>query len=491
MAKSSVNKGVKRLHSLDAAEVSLVPEGANRRRFLIFKSAKGNQMAQPNEQQQNLHKLISQTDPEVMKKVESHLAAHAQKMSGGKAPPAAPVEKAPETAMGPMDDQAHAAIKAIVRIASPFKGKIPADLMHQVLDAAGYEKAGDPVDPKLEETGNDDPAGTVGAEGDASHVGDGHKEAGFMAIPEMIEGEDDDVLKGWDGEEDDEGEDEDEGADDGDGELKGKKKKEGAKDGAKDGDKEDPKKEEGKDDGKKEAKKGAKKDVMKSHMHEAAQAAEGAYKEHMAKMGYEKYPEAKMHMKMKQEMQKTKDGDTVEKEKGEKVSKSATATPVLATVDPATKREMEAVFKSNKELVQKNADLEARVKAQEVAVREKEIVAKAATFSHIALPQEEIIATLKDADKVGKESFERVCKNFDTLNEQGKSSRLFGEFGSHLPNPGNSSDNAWLKIEKAAEGYVAKSGEKMSSAEATDRFLKTAEGQRMYADYKSGRKDGI
>lgn len=449
---SKVTKGLTRLHSLEAKEVSLVPEGANRRRFLIFKSARGKPMAQPHEE---LHQMISKTDPMVMQKVDHMLKSHGSvRKDPAPAPVAAPdkgqVQDPPGTdggeatpggehAEGALPEQAHAAVKAIVRIAAPFKGKIPPLLMHQILDAAGFELTSG-------EDGED--AETEGDPG-AMHEGDGHKEAGFAAIPEKIEDEKDDVLK-----------------------FKVSK----AKPFGKDDDEDD----EDEDDGEEH-------EVKKSHMREAAEKANGIYKEHMEKLGYAKYPDAEMAMKVKKEKH-------VIKEKGEHVSKAATGTAQnLPTVDAATRRQFELVAKSNKELVEKNASLEKRIAAQESATREKEIVAKAATFTHVALPQDEIIATLKDADKLGGKSFERICKNFDTLNEQGKSSKLFGEYGSNLSTTGsgNSSENAWMKIEKAAEGYVAKSGTVVSKEAAVEQFLKTSEGQKMYAEYKNGRKDGI
>jgi hypothetical protein len=455
---TKVTKGLTRLHSLEAKEVSLVPEGANRRRFLIFKSAKGeSQMPQPHEE---MHQLISKTDPVVMQKVDHMLKSHGASVH--KDPAHAPVEPPDkgqpadpegsdggeatpggEHAGGPLPEQAHAAVKAIVRIASPFKGKIPPLLMHQVLDAAGFELT----------SGEDGEGHEVEGDPGAMHIGDGHKEAAFMAIPEKIEGEENDVLKFkvgkakpfGGGDEDNEGSDEDDGDDE-------------------------------------------EHEVKKSHMHEAAEKANATYKEHMAKLGYRKYPDAEMAMKVNK-------GKHVIKEKGEHVSKAATGTAQnLPTVDAATRRQFELVAKSNKELVEKNAKLEERIAAGERREREKEIVAKAATYTHVALAQDEVVAMLKDADKNGKESFERVCKNFDTLNEQGKSSKLFGEFGSNLSHPGNGSsvsESAWAKIEKAAEGYVAKAGLNVTPQAAVEKFLQTTEGQKMYAEYKSGRKDGI
>lgn len=406
---------------------------------------------------EELHQMISKTDPMVMKKVDEMLKSHGvQKAPEGAAPaptepagheqPADPGgtdggEHAPEGehAGGQLPEQAHAAVKAIVRIASPFKGKIPPLLMHQILDAAGFELTSPESGDGHEVEG--DPG--------AIHIGDGHKEASHMAIPEKIESEENDVLK-----------------------FKVGKKKFGAEDGEDDEDEDD----------------GEEHEVKKSHMGEAAKAANAVYKEHMEKLGYRKYPDAEMAMKVK----KTKMAKHT-LEKGEHVSKAAPGTAQNLPMDAATRRQFELVAKSNKELVEKNDRLEKRVAAQEAQVREKEIVAKAASWQHVALPQDEIVATLKDADKIGKESFERICKNFDTLNEQGRTSNLFSERGSNLSTAGggNSSETAWAKIEAAAKGVVAKSGTKMSDAEAVESFLKTAEGQKMYAEYKSGRKDGI
>jgi hypothetical protein len=399
-----VKKGLTRLHSLDADEVSFVPEGANRRRFIIFKSAGGKSMPKPHEE---LEKLISKAHPEVMAKVDEMLKAHHEKMAG--------VHKdGEEQDYHEVHPHAHAAVKAISRIAAPFAGKVHPELMHGALDAAGHKlehkEAALEGENEEEEYDEEEHEGQSGA----MHVGDGHKLGGFMAIPEEIEG------------------------------------------------------------------------VQKEHMHEAVAHANKAYHEHLEKLGYEKYPAAEMAMK-------SKDGKPVMKAKGESVSKSANGAPDLSTVDAKTRQKLEAVLKSNdntvKELVQKNADLEARIKAGEQKEREKEIVAKASTFKHIALPQEEIVATMKDADKLGKESYDRVCKQFETLNTQGEKSRLFSEYGSNLS--GNTGGDAWEKIEKAAEGYVAKSGQKYSKADGINAFLETADGQKMYADYKAGRKDGI
>jgi len=225
--------------------------------------------------------------------------------------------------------------------------------------------------------------------------------------------------------------------------------------------------------------------IEKEHMDGAKEAAHKAYKSHLEKLGHRMYPDAEMAMK-------NKDGKPVMKKKEEHVAKEF-KTSNLDGLKPKARRELEGIFKSNKELIQKNADLEKSVREMKEQSREKEIVAKAATFAHVAIPKEDIIETLKDADKLGAKSFERVCKSFEALNEQGKTSKLFGEFGSNLPESGNSPEAVWAKIEKAAQGVVAKSadGKDLSLAQKTEIYLKTAEGQKMYDQYKAGRKDGI
>lgn len=226
--------------------------------------------------------------------------------------------------------------------------------------------------------------------------------------------------------------------------------------------------------------------VSKAHMDEAMADGQKAYKEKMEKLGYRMYPDAEMTMK-------TKDGAPVAKEKGEPVSKSATPATTnaldLSTVDASTRQKVEKIFKSHNDAI---TSLQEQIKARDARDRHKEIVAKAASFQNIGLPSDEIVATLEDADKVSKESYERIVKNFEVLNEQGKNSKLFTEMGSNLPAGSNDSANAWAKIEKAAQGWVAKSGDtKMSNAQAVEAFLNTAEGGKLYADYKAGRKDGI
>jgi hypothetical protein len=416
---------LKRLHGLEAGEVSLVPQGANKKRFLIFKNAEGKM--QPHKQ---LLDLISKADPEVMQRVDERLKQHAAQFGAEPAmdqPAQKPVQKedmndvAEENEVravaAPLDEQSHAALKAVVRILSPFREKLPAGLVHDVLDAAGFEEAEEPS----EATGlyNNAPgANRVGEGYQQPQLGDvmEAKAGGFKAIPAKIEGEEDDVLG----------------------------------------------------------------EVKKSHLHEAVEKAQCVYKEHLEKLGYRAYPDAEMAMK-------TKDGEPVMKTKGEPVSKSAGSALDLSKVQPETRQQLELVLKSHKELVQKNADLEKRLQDHEEANRKKEIVQKAATFGNLPLPQDDIVAQLEDARKVSPEAYERVCKSFSLLNEQSKTSALFNEIGSSHPAAGSSSHDAEAKVKAIADGIVQKNANGMTHDQAMEIAWRTPEGQRLYAQYKAGR----
>lgn len=219
--------------------------------------------------------------------------------------------------------------------------------------------------------------------------------------------------------------------------------------------------------------------VKKSHFHEAVKSGNTAYNEHLEKLGYEKYPMAEM-------AQKNHDGQPVEKRKGEQVAKSGTD---LSRVDPKTRAQIDQIFETNKELVAKNASLEARVAAGEAETRRKELVAKASGWTHLGLPQGDVLAQLLLADKAGKESLELVCKNFEAVNAQAKAGGLFGEVGSSQA--GGGAGDPWAKIEALAGAYVAKASGKVSKADAVSAVLETDEGKKLYAEHQAARPKGI
>jgi hypothetical protein len=223
-------------------------------------------------------------------------------------------------------------------------------------------------------------------------------------------------------------------------------------------------------------------EVKKGDFYAAVDKAHGVYKGHLAKLGYRKYPDAVMAMKT---------GDEPTKEKGEKVTKSANDTSSdLSGLDPKARSAVEAVFKSHKELVAKNAALESTVAGMKSAARQKEIVAKAAEFRHLGIPEADIVAQLTLADKSGAEAFELVAKNFAAMNSQAKQANVFGEMGSSAGSTSGEGD-AYGRMQARAKEQVAKSGEKVSDAEAFDRFLRTPEGAEEYKRYVQARPNGI
>lgn len=464
MSKETPAKGLTRLHDLEAAEISLVPRGANRRKFLFTKSAKT-----PEEKPvagkggKNLADMIAKADPVVMGKVEEKLKAHNARLATPKVlpdpstgtepeqnPPLAPTEAPPVKKDGdeefkpavppqrvgkddgftpasepipvagtnvtkdnptemPLDDQAQAAVKAVVRILLPFKEQVSPLLLHEVLEAAGFQLT----------SGGEEEATEVADVGKGTIVGNpGDLEKAFQAIPARVESEDEDVFEGG---------------------------------------------------------------VKKGHFHNAVAKANACYKEHMEKAGYKAYPAA--------EMAKKHDGSSVEKSKGEPVSKSGQA-PDLSQVDPKTRGIIEDLYASNKETVQKNADLQKSIDALKAENRRKEIVQKASTFTHLALPQEEVVAALVDADQAGAAVYTRIEKSFSTLNEQAKASDLFGELGTSHPGAttggAGGADNAWAQIEKLADGVVQKSAGTTKAA-AIDLVLQTPEGKKLYGQHQAAR----
>ena len=239
--------------------------------------------------------------------------------------------------------------------------------------------------------------------------------------------------------------------------------------------------------------------IKEEHMVEAMKAADEAMKASLKKLGYEKYPEGKLQMKS---LEMETDGDEDEEVEMSGVEKSdkgdskvkqevlkADGSLNLEAVPEALRPTLEHVFKTQQELVKKNADLTKELADRQAAEEKREIVAKADSLTHLGLPKEDVVATLTDAKKMGTEAYIRITKGYEALNEQNKASKLFTEIGSGLSD--NGAEMPWEQIEKAAAGYVAKSETKCSAAEGVSKFLETAEGQRMYGQYKASRKGGI
>lgn len=378
-------------------------EGASAREASSFVNGTKLKVHKAMTSQEDLQKAIAAADPEVMKRVDGAMKDHLAGMKKNAADAAA--SSTDESSM------VSSAVKAVARILTPFKEKIPAPLMHAILNEIGFavEEAQEGPEPGAHSE-EDHFEKEIGGEGDAGTIGQGEtmpghiesKEAGFETIPA-------------------------------------------------------------------------------EHLEKAAKGDFSGLKDHLEKMGYRKYPD-------EQPAIKSKDGKTVEgKEKN--VEKTAQLSPEMQA-------KLEAVFKSNEQLVQKNSELASEVAALRALDKQKEVIAKAASLSGAGLPQDTLVAILSDAQKAGPEAYERVVKGFEAISEQTRVAKSFGgdlysEKGSNLSGQTQGSENAWARIEKAAEGLVQKSTTPISKEDGIAQFLSTADGKRLYAEHQAGRKDGI
>lgn len=151
----------------------------------------------------------------------------------------------------------------------------------------------------------------------------------------------------------------------------------------------------------------------------------------------------------------------------------------------AVDSKIEAIYKANQELVQKNADLEKKLDVERQVRIQKEFDDKAADFKNLPGESADLSLVLKEAsEKLGKESFEKletILKASDTAIGEGE---LLKEVGSGGFDGGGS---AWTKIEKAAEKVQADKPS-LSSAQAVDLVLKNNRG--LYNDYMN-EKEGV
>lgn len=128
---------MKKLHSLDVNEISLVPRGANRKKFLVFKSDEGNRM----NIQEEVRRLINGVPAETMKRVETVVKSFGEaKVKEGEEPT---IEKDGEgDEAGGMSERAMAALKACARILEPFKDEINDGHMDAIQNEIGMKDPG-------------------------------------------------------------------------------------------------------------------------------------------------------------------------------------------------------------------------------------------------------------------------------------------------------------------------------------------------------------
>lgn len=364
-------------------------------------------------------------DKETLARVEKVLKEH---MDAHAAASDAGGEAAPA-----LSEKGKAALQAVVRILTPMKEELSPELIKQVLAAAGFE---------LEHEGAEKAFGHMMDDSDDGDEEDGDEEEmekHFEGIPAEVLSDMKDVLKS-----------KAEKADEEDEEVSKK---------------------------------------VKGHIGEAMKAAGKMYKAHLQKLGYQKYPEAKMQFKSVAKDFKQVDIEDEAHAKGEaksmdKIGKSFD----LSKVDPKVKTALEAVFKSNKEAVEKAAKLEGELKVEREARRTKEFIEKAASLK-VGASTEDVASILKSVDAVDPELAKKLEAVLKGAGEQISKSALFGEIGSQngIATPGS---DALSKLDAMTDGLVQKSTG-LSRADAYEQVLKSAEGQKLYQEFKGSRKDGI
>jgi hypothetical protein len=449
---------MKKLYDLETDEISLVHRGANKKKFLVFKSdltTEGRKriadenFALPKERKYPIHDISHARNalarvaqhgtaeeqakvksavyrkypslkPEKEKSEMAKTAAKVNKDAGDMAPKKdsavykdpkdMPIHQEPgASSNAPLSDRAKAALKAMARIAAPHKDELKGEHVEMAMKEAGLMHG-------------------AGEDGDA---GSKDEIALHIAYPQEVEEEHHMAAMGK-----------------------------------------------------------AKKKAMK------------AYKKALSKLGYRKYPDEQEAVKAHAPMEDDDDdGDDVDKSgvaktqtsnEGGTVSKNKIHKNVdLSGFPENQRRQLVDVFKAyderTKELVKKNDELESELKKRDQAEKHREHVAKAAGFRHLGIPQDEIVETLEDAAKLGQKAYDRVVKQYETLNAQAEKGGLFSEIGS---GNGGGAQDASARLDALVDSVVQKSDGTRTRAEIYDDVLQTKDGQRLYAEFKNGRRGG-
>lgn len=124
---------MKKLYALETREISLVPKGANKKKFLVFKSHKETTMPKSSAASKAVAKDAGDLPP---KKDSAALKA-------AEYDPNKPMDHEDGAAYNaPLSDRAQAALKAMSRIAAPHKGELKPEHIEQAMKDAGMGDGG-------------------------------------------------------------------------------------------------------------------------------------------------------------------------------------------------------------------------------------------------------------------------------------------------------------------------------------------------------------
>lgn len=386
---------MKKLYELETDEVSLVPRGANKKKFLVFKSLGGNN---------DMSTTTTQKRTASVKKDAGDMVP--RKDSAVYKDPNQPMQHEAGAAYNaPLSDRAQAALKAMARIAAPHKDELKGEHVEMAMKEAGLMHG-------------------AGEGADAGNKDEIHMN---LAMPM---------------------------------------------------------------------------DVSEEHhaaaLEKAKKKAMKTYKKKLMKLGYRKYPDEQEAVKAKMPMEEDDEDDGVEKSgvaKNDKGEENVKQTKIHKNVELSgfntdQKRQLTDVFKAYddrvKDLVRKNDELETTLRTRDESEKEREFVAKADSFKHLGIPKEEIVETLRDASKIGAKSYDRIVKQYETLNVQAKSGGLFKELGR----AGSGPTDVEHRLEALVDSVVQKSDGTRTRAEIYADVLESPEGQKIYSEFKNGRTGG-
>jgi hypothetical protein len=217
-------------------------------------------------------------------------------------------------------------------------------------------------------------------------------------------------------------------------------------------------------------------EVQDDHHSGAMAAAKSAYVDALSKNGY------KLSDKAKEPEEPSMSGEPVAKGDLD-----------LSAFPAAQRTQMEAIFKghtelvqTNKELIEKNAELSKQIAVERETRVMKAFEEKASAYDRLGAPKEKLAKILKTVSEANPEMQAELESILKSANEQ---LALGDDFGGIMEETGSRASgtpaggSAQAKLDALADGYVAKSGEEdLSRAQVMRKVMKSAEGRRLVAE---------
>lgn len=231
--------------------------------------------------------------------------------------------------------------------------------------------------------------------------------------------------------------------------------------------------------------------IEEEHHATGMDMARKSYKDHLEKMGYRKYPDPSNEET--NGLEKSKHGvdedDEEDEEEEEHVGKIAKSLD-LSSFPKAQQEQLHMIFKSNNELVQKNADLEKELKVERDIRKLKEFEDRAKSFKHLGVNSTELATIMKSLSEKDNESFEKVERILRAVNSQMASgSNLYSEIGSRISkSDGNSAE---AKLDTLVDSVVHKADGSKTKEMIYDEVIQTREGKKLLQEVMDEQHEAI